>query len=104
MLFFQEKFHRISQSEAYKMMKNQDVAVIDVREPEEYQSGHIPGARLIPLSSLASLRCDLPKDQTLLIYCRSGHRSVQAAKQFVKMGYQNVYEFGGIMTWPYEIE
>ncbi len=98
-------YQTINAQSAKDMMENQDVEIIDVREESEYQAGHIPGAQLIPLSTIQSGNSALPsKEKTLLIYCRSGNRSAKAAKKFVKLGYQHVYDFGGIIDWPYEIE
>jgi len=96
----------ITPQQAKEMMDAGGVFVVDVREPYEFQSGHIPGAILLPVSTIGpdsgeELTSDL--DSPILIYCRSGNRSKTAAEYFVKMGYTNVYEFGGILDWPYEI-
>lgn len=99
-----EKYQTISASQAKDMMKQDDVVIIDVREENEYKQGHIENAILIPLNTIDENNLQLPdKDQTLLIYCRSGNRSAKAAKKFVKLGYQNVYDFGGIIDWTYGI-
>lgn len=99
-----EKYQTISASQAKDMMKQDDVVIIDVREENEYKQGHIENAILIPLNTIDKNNLQLPdKDQTLLIYCRSGNRSAKAAKKFVKLGYQNVYDFGGIIDWTYGI-
>lgn len=99
-----EKYQTISASQAKDMMKQGDVVIIDVREENEYKQGHIENAILIPLNTIDENNLQLPdKDQTLLIYCRSGNRSAKAAKKFVKLGYQNVYDFGGIIDWTYGI-
>lgn len=85
----------------------QDLAIVDVRRFEEYEEGHINGAELFTnedISEEAAINMFPDKDQVLLIYCRSGNRSKQAAEKLVGYGYTNVYEFGGIITWPYEIE
>ena len=89
------------------MMDQQDVIVLDVREQEEYDSGHIPGAVLLPVNAIAedSAAAVIPeKDSVVLVYCRSGNRSKTASKGLAELGYTQVYEFGGIQTWPYEIE
>jgi len=96
----------ITAREAKAFMDGGDVIVVDVREEHEYRAGHIPNAVLFPLGtmgpdSIAALSLD--KDSTILIYCRSGNRSKTAASHFVELGYTNVYEFGGIQDWPYEI-
>lgn len=99
-------YARISQAEAMEMMARDDGHVIvDVRRQDEYDAGHIPGAILIPNESIG---CDSPEalpdyDQIILIYCRTGNRSKQAAEKLAAMGYTNVYEFGGIADWTGEI-
>ena len=95
------QYQTIDAKKAKEMMATQDVVIVDVREESEYQAGHIPGALLIPLSTINAKNQQLPKyDQTLLVYCRSE----KAAQKFVKLGYEHVYDFGGILDWPYEIE
>ena len=83
-----------------------DYAILDARTQTEYDKGHIPGAILIPHDTVATAAEDaLPdKDQLILIYCRSGNRSKQASQVLVDLGYTNVVEFGGINSWPYEVE
>lgn len=96
----------ISQDEAKEMMKKSDGHIIvDVRRQDEYDSGHIPEAILIPNESIEKKQPEqLPDyDQIILIYCRSGNRSKQAAQKLADMGYTNIYEFGGINTWTGEI-
>ena len=97
----------ISQEKAKEMMDTQEVLILDVREQDEYDGGHIPGAVLLPVGAIdeESAAGVIPeKDTTLLVYCRSGSRSKRAAKALADLGYTAVYEFGGIMTWPYEVE
>ena len=97
---------RISQEEAKKMMEADDGHVIvDVRRADEYASGHIPGAILVPNESIGTEKpAELPDlDQIILVYCRSGNRSAQAAKKLADLGYKNVYDFGGIMSWTGDI-
>ena len=89
------------------MMDTQEVIVLDVREQSEYGSGHIPGAVLLPVGSIdeKTAAAVIPeKDSTVLVYCRSGNRSKTASSTLAGLGYTNIYEFGGINTWPYEIE
>ena len=99
-------YHQISQDEAKAMMARDDGhIVVDVRRQDEYDAGHLPGAILIPNESIG---CDSPEalpdyDQIILIYCRSGNRSKQAAQKLASMGYTNIYEFGGITTWSGDI-
>ena len=98
-------YKQISQQEAMEMMKRDDGHIIvDVRRQEEFDEGHIPGAILIPNESIVSERPKELKDlnQIILIYCRSGRRSKEASEKLSAMGYKNIYEFGGIITWPGE--
>lgn len=96
----------ISAEEAYEIMtQNKDAIVLDVRTVQEYKTGAIQGARLIPVDQL-SIRAtvDLPnKDQTILVYCQSGGRAGQAVNILKNLGYTNAVSFGGIMSWPYAI-
>ena len=97
-----EGYTQIDQETAKEMMKADDGHVIvDVRRQDEYDAGHIPGAVLIPNESIGGSAPEaLPDfDQIILIYCRSGNRSKQAAQKLAAMGYTNIYEFGGIMNW-----
>jgi rhodanese-related sulfurtransferase len=86
------------------MEENDDYIIVDVRTFEEYCEGHIPGAINIPnedIDTEPELLAD--KEQMILIYCRSGNRSKQAAEKLVNMGYTNLIEFGGIIDWDGEI-
>ena len=98
-------YHKISVEEAYEMMASQEVVVVGVRTREEHESGHIENAVLVPNESIGSEMPEaLPdKEATLLIYCRSGRRSKEAAQKLLSLGYQNVYDFGGVIDWPYEL-
>lgn len=99
-------YHQISQEEAKEMMSNNDGHIIvDVRRQDEYDEGHIPGAVCIPNESIADTKPDgLPdSDQVILVYCRSGRRSKEAAQKLYNIGYTNVYEFGGIIDWSGDI-
>ena len=93
---------QIDQETAKQMMEKDDGHIIvDVRRQEEYDEGHIPGAILIPNETIISEKPDelSDPDQTILIYCRSGRRSKEAAQKLADMGYTNIYEFGGIIDW-----
>ena len=99
-------YKQISQEEAKEMMKKDDGHIIvDVRRQDEYDSGHIAGAVLIPNESIGTSQPEQLKDlnQIILVYCRTGNRSKQAAQKLADMGYTNVYEFGGINTWDGDI-
>ncbi|OJF75764.1 MAG: hypothetical protein BKP49_09855 [Treponema sp. CETP13] len=80
--------------------------ILDVRTVGEYESSHIPGALLIPDYELKQKAPTMlkDKDQVILVYCRSGNRSAGAARNLVNLGYTNIYDFGGIISWPYEVE
>ena len=102
----ENNYQQITQETAKEMMDTQDVLILDVREQQEYDSGHIPGAVLLPVGTItkdtaSSVIVDL--DTVVLVYCRSGNRSKTASQTLVDLGYTNIYEFGGINTWPYEI-
>jgi rhodanese-related sulfurtransferase len=88
------------------MMNEPGVVIVDVRNPDEFATGHIPNAVNIPLDQLGqSMQYDPLKDPdaTYLIYCRSGRRSAIAAEIFVQNDYSRIYDFGGILSWPYEV-
>lgn len=91
----------ISADEAKKMMDEEEVIVVDVRTVEEFKEAHIEGAVLLPLDTVEKKAQEVLQDKeaTYLIYCRSGNRSNQAAKLLVSMGYENIYDFGGIIDW-----
>lgn len=101
----------VTVEEAKKLIDGGDVFVLDVRTPSEYNSSHIEGATLIPVtnSSGSSLSSDnllearvdeVPKNKKILVYCRSGHRSILASKILVNAGYSQVYNMeGGINAW-----
>lgn len=99
-----EGYHKISAEEAHDMMQKDPVIIVDVRQPSEYAKGHVPGAILLPDDKIESKAKEaLPdKEKTILVYCRSGRRSKAAAEHLIRMGYTHVYDFGGILDWPYE--
>jgi rhodanese-related sulfurtransferase len=99
-------YEQITPAEAKGIMDTeQNYIILDVRTEEEFAEGHIAGAILIPDYEIAEKaeRVLTDKDQQILVYCRSGRRSKNAASQLVELGYSNVKEFGGIIDWPYEI-
>ena len=85
------------------MLANKPIAV---RTQEEFDSGHVPGAILIPDYEIKEKAPQVltDKNQKILVYCRSGRRSKLACEELVNLGYTNLYEFGGINDWPYETE
>ena len=103
---FKGIYTEITQEEAKEMMKKDDGhLIVDVRRQDEDDEGHIPDAVCIPNESIGTEQPEkLPdKEQILLIYCRSGRRSKQAAQKLADIGYTNIYEFGGIIDWTGEI-
>ena len=101
-------YEQITAEAAKRLMDEHPEAVIlDVREQDEFDAGHIPEARLLPVGSVSeeTAASVIPKKDTLvLVYCRSGRRSKLAAEALTQLGYSNVKEFGGIIDWPYETE
>lgn len=97
----------ITPKDARELLKaKRDALLVDVRQPEEYNEGHIPGSLLLPLEHISA---EAPliltnKDAVIIVYCRSGKRSQRAARKLTDMGYQNVNDLGGILDWPYEVE
>lgn len=80
------------------------VYIIDVREEDEYESGHLINSYNIPLSRLDDIENEnISKDSKIIIYCRSGNRSKTAQEKLNSMGYTNVYDMGGIVNWPYDV-
>ena len=99
------QYQRITHTRAREMMDAYDVIVLDVRAESEFVEGHIQNAVLLPLPELEQFATDILPDfgQTILVYCRSGNRSAAAARQLAELGFTSVYDFGGIMGWPYEV-
>lgn len=99
-------YRQISATEAAALMKTETgYIILDVRRPDEYAEGRIPGAINVPNETIGTEEISaLPdKAQLILVYCRSGRRSKEAAEKLVKLGYTNVVEFGGILDWTGEI-
>ena len=100
-------YRQISMDEAVAMMEQESgYIILDVRRPDEYAAGHIPNAINVPNETIGTDAIpELPdKDQLILVYCRSGRRSKEAAEKLVKLGYTNIVEFGGILDWKGEVE
>lgn len=97
-------YRKISAEEAKAMIDAGNVVIVDVRTLEEYEQGHIENAILLPDTEIGEKAEKLlpDKDAVLLVYCRSGRRSEAAARELDKMGYTGVYDFGGLIDWPYE--
>ena len=113
---------QIKMDDAIRMMESEDdYVILDVRTEAEFSEGHIPGAICIPNEDIQAINIQVDesdksliedslsvrglsdKNQIILVYCRSGNRSKQAAQKLADMGYTQVYEFGGIRDWPGEI-
>ncbi|NLA92008.1 MAG: rhodanese-like domain-containing protein, partial [Spirochaetales bacterium] len=93
------QYRKISPVLAKEMIDSgEELIIVDVRTASEFSQGHIPDAILIPNETIGSTPpTELPdKEALILVYCRSGNRSAQAARKLVSMGYLNVYDFGGI--------
>ena len=101
----ENSYKQISMDEAVTMMAEEtDYIILDVRTPEEFAEKHIPNAINVPNETIGTDEIpELPrKDQMIFVYCRSGNRSKQASEKLVKLGYTNIYEFGGINDWTGE--
>ncbi len=103
-----EGYQKITPQQAKARMAEPGVIVLDVRMQQEYDAGHIANAVLLPLPLIeagdAAVGKALPdKEAEILVYCRSGRRSAIAANALINMGYTNVFDFGGINDWPYEV-
>lgn len=100
-------YQQVDTEAAKELMDTEDdYVILDARTQTEYDEGHIPGAILIPHDTVATAAENAlsDKDQLILVYCRSGNRSKEASQALVDLGYTNVVEFGGINSWPYEVE
>lgn len=101
------EIRHVSMDDILKIMnENKDYVIVDVRTPDEYKEGHIPNAINIPNETINETVYNKLKDknQLILIYCRSGSRSRQAAYKMQKLGYTNLVDFGGIINWKGKIE
>ena len=102
-----DEIKRLTSQEAKKILDDDTLGafrLLDVRQPHEYESGHIPGAKLIPLGELEYRYGELDNDRGIISYCRSGHRSMAASILLYSLGFENVYNLdGGIRTWDYEV-
>ena len=95
-----EPFTRIDVKEAQEMIGDNDVAIVDVREPNEYRRGHVPGARLIPVATVLSRREELNHDKDLIFVCAVGQRSALACEMAAAAGLTRLYNLeGGTDAW-----
>mgnify|MGYP000360425823 FL=1 len=97
---------KITPAEAIRLLDAGKAQAVDVREPDEFAVGHIPGAKLLPLGDVLTRAEEVMPDKKAqwLIYCRTGRRSADAVQKLDALGYTNIYDLGGILSWPYEIE
>ena len=100
-------YRQISMDEAVTMMAQEsNYIILDVRRADEFAAGHIPNAINVANEDIGTDEiAELPdKDQLIMVYCRSGRRSKEAADKLVKLGYTNIVEFGGILDWTGDVE
>lgn len=99
-------YRKVTAEEGKALMNQGGVTVVDVRTPQEYADGHVPGAVNIPNEDIGSAQPSQlsDKDEKLVVYCRTGVRSKQASDKLVAMGFTDVNDMGGIVDWPYETE
>ena len=100
-------YRQITMDEAVTMMAQETgYIILDVRRPDEFAAGHIPNAINVPNETIGTAEIpELPnKAQLIMVYCRSGRRSKEAADKLLNLGYTNIVEFGGILDWKGEIE
>ena len=98
-------YRKLSAQQAKERIDSkEDLIILDVRTPGEFAASHIEGAINIANETIKGERPSLlpDLDATILVYCRSGARSAQASKKLLALGYTEVYDFGGIINWPYE--
>ncbi len=93
-----KRLKQISVAKA-KLLLSEGAVMVDVRTPGEFSSGHIKGAKNIPLNNLANISKKATKDKDIIVYCQSGSRSSSAASQLKSMGYEKVHNLGGIGRW-----
>jgi rhodanese-related sulfurtransferase len=107
MSYYERTYKNITPSRARKLLKHDpDILLIDVRSPEEYMEGHIPGSINIPVEVLEWEICNLQISPyvPIMVYCKTGLRATSAAWLLVSLGFNTVYNLGGIQNWPYKIE
>lgn len=98
-------YKNINFEQAKEIIENEQVLLLDVRTDEEFVTGHIPNAINIPVQELEERLNELKdKNEKILIYCKSGRRSVIACEILEEYGYTNLYNMGGVVDWPYGLE
>lgn len=104
--YVEKTYNTIEPEEAKEMMTDdENVIILDVREKDEYDEGHIEGALLLSNNDITFKAEEVLPDKsaTILVYCRSGNRSAQASQKLAELDYTNVYDFGGVLDWTYEL-
>ena len=92
--------YNVSVEQTYAALQSGEVLVLDVREQNEYDDGHIPGVTLIPMMQIPDRLDEIPTDQEVIVTCRSGNRSSQVAEFLVQNGFDNIHNMeGGIVQW-----
>ena len=101
---FAKKYKTISPSEAKSRLGDRNVLLLDVRTPSEYKSIRIPNSISVPLNNIKHdiVNVAKNKDTEIIVYCQSGARASSACNELVNMGYTNISNLGGIMSWRYE--
>lgn len=98
-------YKQIDYIKAKEVLDNENVILLDVRTEEEFITGHIPNSLLIPLDELKERLEELKdKNAKILVYCKSGRRSALACEILMHEGYNNIYDLGGVVDWPYGLE
>lgn len=102
-----QNYKKLTPAEAKKIMdSNKNAIILDVREKEELEEGYIDKSINISSNEITDnrqLKKISDKNAVILVYCRSGKRSLIASKKLIELGYRNVYDIGGIINWPFEI-
>ena len=101
-MFFKPHFD-LDTKQVIADLETKDIYVLDVRTRQEYQEGHIKNAHLIPVDELENRLHELPSERPIYIYCRSGQRANTAKRKLIEKGFREVYNFGGVVQWPYEL-
>ena len=94
---------KINPADAIRLLDAHEAVAVDVREPDEYAVGHIPGAKLLPLGQVLTRAAEVLPDKNA-VWLVSGRRSADAVQKLESLGYTNLRDLGGILSWPYEIE
>ena len=98
-------YKNINFEQAKQIIDNEQVLLLDVRTEEEFITGHIPSAINIPVDDIEQRLDEInDKKQKILVYCKSGRRSVIACEILETYGYNNLYNIGGVVDWPYGLE